>query len=791
MNRNYYMRNSLLRSVFCLLLCFFAHNVKMDAQRAVGTWREYKSYQEAIAVEETPNKVFAVYDGGVVSSSSDKRRFGSLMSYTPEDQSVKLYSKSDGLSDVGISFMDYSPEAGALVLVYGQNSNIDILTKDGFKNISSLKDNLNFQDKTVNNLEIEGSLAYLSTAFGIVVLDLKKQEVKSTYPLNKNTKSVCSLGQYLYAAREDGVYRGLLTANLSDKNNWSKYIIVSNEEDIKIEKLVVYENQLVYYRSGPGVYYKSPDGVNHQLQGGVFKQISVVQNQLVLVGPDYISFFTKLLASGYDSTFGMTAAGVSSIKDKTIYWIAADSTGLMGIKREVGSASYSVVTAGLKINSPKRDLAYYLTFSQNKLLVVGGSRGSATTRSKYPGTLMAYEKGSWFNFDEKEIEKQTGVRCVDFVSAIVDPRNPNHYFATGWSSGVYEFLDNKFVQLYSHTNSTLEYADPNDKQNSVYVEGLVYDRENNLYMANSEVNECFDIFSSNNEWSNFKYDNLSGRLVYPQQIVIDKNNRKWVNIPRGNRVGVFVFDDRGQTPFNYYSKEFSDQQQNSVKATGYFCVTEDLNGTIWVGTDNGPISFSNPNQVDQGRCNRVVISGDSSEPYYLLYGEKITAIAVDGGNRKWFGTSGDGIFCADINGEDIKVTNFTTENSMLISNVINSIAIDNNTGEIFIGTDKGLVSYMGEAISGKTDYSNVYAYPNPVRPASDSRVVITGLIANSTVKITDLNGNLITQGPSAGGQFTWNCTKRNGQRVTSGIYLVLASTPDGKEGVATKIMVIK
>jgi ligand-binding sensor domain-containing protein len=280
-------------------------------------------------------------------------------------------------------------------------------------------------------------------------------------------------------------------------------------------------------------------------------------------------------------------------------------------------------------------------------------------------------------------------------------------------------------------------------------------------------------------------------LVLPQQIIIDRNDRKWINIPRSNRRGVFVFDDKGTTPFNYYSSSFRDQQQNEINANGYFCVAEDLNGTIWVGTDNGPVSFSSPDQVARGRCNRVVISGDSSEPYYLLYGEKVTAIAVDGANRKWFGTEGSGVFCVDINGDDIKVTNFTTENSLLISNVITSIAINNNTGEVFIGTDKGIVSYMGEAIVGKADYSNVYAYPNPVRPATDNMVIITGLMSNSTVKITDLNGNLITQGTSVGGQFTWNCTKRNGQRVTSGIYLVLASTPDGKEGVATKIMVIK
>jgi hypothetical protein len=668
------------------------------------------------------------------------------------------------------------------------------LTKNGFTNIASLKDNVNYQDKTINNLEIDGFLAYLSTAFGIIVIDLKKLEIKATYNLDKETKSACRLGQYLYAATSEGVLRGLTSTNLSDKKNWEPYSVVSSGEDKKIEKILVFNDLIIYYRSEAGVFYKGNDGQNHRIQPGVFRQLSVSQNQLTLSGMGYTSFFSDFFSEGY--TIPVNTFGISSVKDKTVYWVAADSSGLMGIKREPSSADYSISTAGIKVNSPKRDLTYYLTYSRNKLLVTGGANGSATDRSNYPGTLMVYEDNSWFNFDHKEIEAKAGIQCMDFVSAVVDPRDPKHYFVSSWGEGVYEFLDNGFVTRYSYNtgNSSLQSADPTNELGGKYlvrVGGLAYDKDNNLYMTNSEVKNCINIYASNNEWSNIFHEPLSGQRHISQQVFIDSKNRKWVNLPRGDNSGVFVFDDKGSAPYEYFSRSFIDQQSNNIQAAGYFCIAEDLTGTIWVGTDNGPISFSSPIQINQGRCNRVVISGNTSDPYYLLYGEKITAITVDGGNRKWFGTAGSGVFCVNINGNDVKVTNFTAENSLLISNVINSIAINNNTGEVFIATDKGLVSYLGDAISGKTDYSNVYAYPNPVRLATDDLVVITGLMANSTVKVTDLNGNLITQGPSAGGQFTWNCTKPNGQKVTGGIYLVLASTPDGRQGVATKIMVIK
>jgi hypothetical protein len=223
-------------------------------------------------------------------------------------------------------------------------------------------------------------------------------------------------------------------------------------------------------------------------------------------------------------------------------------------------------------------------------------------------------------------------------------------------------------------------------------------------------------------------------------------------------------------------------------------MAEDINGEGWVGTDNGPISFSSAERVAKGECRRVVARDQYGENFYLLNGLKITCIVVDGGNRKWMGTDDSGIFVVDRSagsGELQVVENFTAENSHLISNRINSIAIDNETGAVYIGTDKGLCLYMGEAITGKPDYAEVYAMPNPVKPAKGEQVVVTGLMGNSTVKITDMAGNLIKEGTSLGGRFVWDCRDRRGAVVKAGIYLVFAATPEGQQGVVTKIMVIK
>jgi hypothetical protein len=312
-------------------------------------------------------------------------------------------------------------------------------------------------------------------------------------------------------------------------------------------------------------------------------------------------------------------------------------------------------------------------------------------------------------------------------------------------------------------------------------------------MINNYSQNGLCLLDKDSVWHAFFYEPLARADL--NQILITRNNQKWINKYRVS-IGIFVLDDNNtiddvSDDKFYHSSKFVDQQGTDIKASTYSCFAEDLNGIVWVGTDNGPISFSSAEQVGEGVCNRIISTDQYGYGYYLLEGQKITTIAVDGSNRKWIGTTVGGVFVVDNSGETVNVENFNTSNSYLISDNITSIAINNETGEVFIGTDRGLVSYMSDAIRGLPDYSNVYAYPNPVKPANNNQVVITGLMSNSTIKITDLAGNLIKQGTSMGGQYTWNCTNLSGSIVKAGIYLVFAALPDGSQGVVTKIMVIK
>jgi hypothetical protein len=790
--------------VTCLLLLF---SMTVQAQKSkIGTWKTYLAYQEAILTTETPNHVFAVYKGAY----NDGKTYndGVLLSFSKEDNEIATYSFNEGLNDMGIVQMGYCSETKVLVLVYS-NANIDLfLGKNDVFNISSMKDK-GLTNKNINSLEIIGKYAYISTGFGIVVVDTERREIKTECKLNTDTKAVCQWGDYLYAATTEGIIRAPISSNLMDRENWKPFDELKYDGNkSRIEKMAIFKDQLIFYDGSYGICRATKEGQVTSLFQGMCRQITVLNEQLILCLYNVIYFYTDF--DKRETTAEITAASITSYNSKDTYWIARpmvswddlSQTGLLSIRKETGSNGHSVLKSAIKVDSPLRNHCFALTYTADKLLVTGGSVNTGIS-----GTFMIYENGKWTNFDDRAIAKKTGLNydgapwCRDFISAVVDPRDSHHYFVGSFVEGVYEFQDTTFIKLHTYTNTdgALQTILPNNRYPQFYVRaaGLAYDRNSNLYVVSTEIQNVLSVLTNDNKWKSFYYSDMVEAWAY--QILITRKNLKWITKYRGSSVstiGIWVLDDNNtiDDPTDdtaYFSRTFKDQQERVINAQTYSCIAEDLDGTIWVGTDVGPITFTSPSQVAAGICNRIVSTDQQNEGFYIMENRFVTAIAVDGGNRKWIGTKGDGIFIVDNSGGTWTTKNFNTRNSNLISDNITAIAINNKTGEVFIGTDKGLVSYMGDAIEGASDYSKVYAYPNPVKPGSNNLVTVTGLVSNSTIKITDVAGNLINQGISIGGQYTWNCTNFSGAIVKAGIYLVFATLPDGSRGVATKIMVIK
>lgn len=747
-----------------------------SAQMAIGEWQTHLAYNNVTQTAPAGNLIYAVSDGA-------------LFSYNTEDQSISLFNKVNLLSDTGISYIKYSSIHNTLIIVY-KNSNIDLLTNESIYNIPDFMNKTMSQDKTLNSINIVGDYAYFSTNFGILILNLKKKEISNTYVLNKKVYSSVVKDNVIYAATADGLYSGKLSDNLLDVNNW----VLSNA--IAFNQLAIFENKIIGNQPNNGIYSFDNNFLElTSIISGNFSYMEVFDNKLIAGNSNSIAIFDHYNYGKYIN-LGDNFNHLSYTKSNDLYWGSNGDKGLNGYKLNNNKLEKTV--SSIIPESPKRNLPYYMTFTNNRLLICGG--GMDYDRLNNPGTIMMMENNKWYNFQEEGIKEVTGLDYKDITSVIQDPNNPEHHFASSGGEGVYEFMDRKFVKLYSINNSTLQTIFPKEsyKLNYVRTNGLQYDKNHNLWVLNSYIDSVINVLKDNGKWISFYHPELVGKPTF-ERIIFDKRGWAWITSMR-YEPGVFCFNTNGTLEDTSDDKtkfigSFINQDGTNLGKLKILSIAEDKDGAIWIGTEKGPIVIYNPTNFfdDDFYCTQIKVPRNDGTNLadFLLSNERINAICIDGGNRKWIGTESNGIFLLSKDGLET-IHHFTTENSPLLSNKIQSLALNPKTGELFIGTDQGLISYMSDATEGENTFSEtVHAFPNPVKPDYTGLITITGLIRDSNVKITDINGNLIFAGNSVGGQFTWNGRNSKGKKVASGIYLVLAADAEGKEGIATKILIIK
>jgi ligand-binding sensor domain-containing protein len=362
-----------------------------------------------------------------------------------------------------------------------------------------------------------------------------------------------------------------------------------------------------------------------------------------------------------------------------------------------------------------------------------------------------------------------------------------------WGYGIIYLEKMQKKAVYNPSNSSLQTIIPGD---FCRVYGMAFDKNMNLWVTNSGVSNPISVLSADGKWTSLNYGPAIN-APNVSKLLIDSGNRKWVILPRGN--GLFVFDDNG-TPGDirddtYTRVSIADNAGNEISNFVYD-IAEDLEGNIWVGTASGPVVYYHPAAVFEGPqaggyAQQILVPRNDGSGLgdYLLSTETITSIAVDGANRKWFGTRNSGVYLISADGLK-QIHHFTRENSPLLSNTINSITIDGQTGEVFFATDKGIVSYRGTATSGGDSFGKVYVFPNPVRETYHGDITITGLARNVNVKITDISGNLVFETKALGGQAVWNGKNFDGRRVATGVYLVFCTNEDGSKTYVTKLLFI-
>ncbi len=750
----------------------------------MGSWRTHLAYNEVSQIAQSDNKIYAVSEGA-------------LFSVSKLDGDVEFYSKMSGLNDTHINGIFFDNQNRQLLIVY-HNGNFDIMHQTGVSNIPDLRNKQMSSSKRINNVFFRGNLAYLSTDFGILVLNMSRREIANTYIIGPEATEVRVLSTIVHQNRIYALTStGIFSADVNNPHlvNFEFWTLEDNYPGggsfqniysfggtlvlLRNNRLYKLENDLSWSPLIENIHVASCRVSNGRL-------IASDTDNLIHVFNEQFVLSTQELINSPDIEYD---------PNTDVYWVAGMSYGVMSFKLRNGANPLITYfkPPGPAVNSP-----WDMTFAGEKLFVVNGGRFA----DKYnrPGIVMIYENNTWTNiYAETEITHLIQRLPLDFVNVAVNPKDHNNFFVTSYGTGLYEFKDNKFVNWYNHLNSTLFTIIPAHPFEFIRLDGAIFDKDNNLFVANMMTANGIKIRLSNGEWTQLYFPNSYHETLGKILISNQNPNHKWVNSVRKSP-GVFVWDDNGtltdqSDDRSKFMSRFDDPDNvgSYFTPSNVFCMAQDKNGVVWIGTNMGPFLFYNPNRVFEENYmpSRIKIPRNDGTGLadFLLDNVRINAIAVDGANRKWLGTETSGLYLMSENGQET-IRHFTSSNSPLLSDNIISLAINPVNGEVFIGTSAGLISFQSDAANASSVFGDVYAYPNPVRENYNGIITITGLVAKTRVKITDINGNLIYQTVSNGSIATWDGNDFYGRKVSTGIYLAICATEDGSQSTITKIMVI-
>lgn len=771
------LRNLALAAAASLLAAVMA-----GAQTAVGEWMAYQSFGDASGVESHGNMTFCLSNGN-------------LYSFDTDDGSVTPYNRVNLLNGNKASVIGYGAADRVLVVVY-DDGNIDLVEgAERTYNIADLMQSTSITDKGINDITVSGHMAYLVGDFGICLLNLERREIANTYLFEYSVLSVAECGGKLFAATDDGVYAGDMSDNLLDRGNW-QLVSVS-----LMQRLATTDDGSLYAIDGAGLYRWDGAGQFVTVSSGAYTILTTDGDRAVVGSGNVV---TVVGSDGHAQTFdiGRPLSDISCNSSTGTYWFACGGQLLNGYSFD--GASLSPEYTSIAPEGPRHELFYFMKFFGTDLYIAGGMLNYPDVFN--PGTVMRYSGGRWTYLDEN-ISSITGISYYNTTSVALDPADASHIFASSSFGGLYEFRDDKFVNLYTYYadpakyNSSLTSVLPNSEEPRLYVrvDGLNYDRYGNLWMVNSGSQNIINVMKSDGSWRSFDHREIADAPTV-DRMLIDSAGRIWITIRRGIK-GLFCFDYAGTVDdtsddHTKYISAFVNQDGDNNGSLAVYAVAEDRDGAIWVGTERGPYIINNPSRIfidgtPQLTQVKVPRNDGTNLADFLLANEAISAIVVDGANRKWLGTHNTGLYLLSPDGLEM-IEHFTTDNSPLFSNYIQSLAMNPETGELFIGTDRGLLSYRTDSSEPEAEFSeSVYAFPNPVEPGYQGLVSVTGLVYDTDVKITDTAGRVIATGRSNGGTFSWDCRDAYGREVATGVYMVVASDPEGKNGIVTKITVIR
>lgn len=782
--------NRLLVSLFIIFSLF------LGAQKGPRSWEDHLSISSCNSVTKLGSNVYASYYNG-------------LIKFDESELAPKTINKINGLSDVGIRLLRTNTYNNKVLVVY-DNCNIDVIDeKDNITNYPSIKLKSLNGKKTINEVSFRKQYAYLACGFGIVVFDMDKLEVKDTYIIGPNGTElevfqVALNDSLIFAATPSGLYRSNHLAKVL--NNYQSWAPETTQlpagpycgvVDAAGTLLTVYSPS----KTDPG---KRKHDTLYQFVNNTWEKFPTLANMgmyIIKMGPVYGDLFSMIesVPSGL-AVWNVKTGGLIQIlnsfngevdygtlrdacitKDHTqniSYWLADARFGLYQTYFSYPWGHQKSITR----NGTHKAAVGNIDIFQGKVALSTSLINNAGTANYSTEGVNVLENGEWTYIPCKDPDGNT---ILDITSVLYDRRDKTKLWATSWQYGLMLYKDNQLQAVYNASNAPLSYI---PQTLETRCSGLSMDKDGNLWFAQSDQKSYLTVLKKNGQFQNFEFDGQR----FTRKTYIDRNNYVWMLHERDGGITVFKHNNFSTPSPNVNYKVLSNLVGNgNLQSTSVYAICEDKDGKIWIGTSLGISVFYNPSAIfSNGDFDSQPIKIVQDGNVELLLGkEAVTSIVVDGANNKWVGTLQGGVYCFSPDGVT-ELYHFTKENSPLYSNTIVDINYNEDTGDLYIGTELGLQTFRSIIVKGEEQYNNVYAYPNPVRPGYQGPVLVRGLVDGSIVKITDESGNLVWETKSTGGQIEWPVKTLSGNRVTSGVYVVYASTTDGELKALTKVLVV-
>ncbi|WP_347157248.1 two-component regulator propeller domain-containing protein [Pontibacter chitinilyticus] len=737
----------------------------------IGDWQLHVPYRRGRAVAYAGDKVYLAAQQG-------------LFYYDKEFNAVKAVTKADGLQEQQVSAIQYDEGTGTLVIAY-TNSRIDLLHDAILSPLNDIYRKAIPGDKAINQIYTYNKLAYLSCSFGVVVLDLQKREVRESYAnlgaggATLNVLATAIRGDSIFLATAAGVWAAPTAgANLQDFRSWKD---VSNGMPGQVNSLAVFGEQLYAGTAGQGLFVRQGSTWQAVTSGASMdvRALSASASYLTITSAAGVTLLTKeeRFMNLQPPQLENAQEAISGADDNV--WVADARNGLLRIRIA------DQATAAFAPDGPYSSSGFRVYAAQGNVYVLSGGYTNAYQPQGSHNGFYKYTDGTWQSFNSYLYPNTADVvPAVDLVDAVYNPVTDKVYFAS-YGSGLLEWGGLQHNRLYTSSNSPLlgTAAQPAD----VRITAVATDAAGAVWVLNrnqqAEQPGLFALQPTGN-WQSFILPAGSGGTNL-DQLLIDDNGYKWLSYARQSTSGsgLVVFDEKQ----NRVRQLSVGEGSGGLPGGQVYSMAKDLNGDVWVGTNNGVGVYYTPAYVFEEPVYDARTPVIDRRP--LLAGQTVRSIAVDGANRKWMGTD-NGLWLFSPDGDQL-LRHFTTANSPLPSDKVLSVAVEHRSGEVFIVTDAGIASYRAEATVTEGKPTCAVVFPNPVRHEYTGVVAISGLPNNADVRITDISGTLVYKTRATGGTLAWNARDYNGKRVKAGVYLVMSASTDGSQACISKVAVLE